>query len=773
MAVLALTALLVVWGPFGGDAGPVGQPRADATSLKAENAPSAHSIGTAGFAGDAVGGGARLEIVAGKPQRQRKTRPWHDETLYFPGASVGDSPSTLEFDFSETLVKQCLRGHFDEAVKLLPLSFAPGLNPQEFLVTGDYNSDWFAYKRSSNYWILKYWQDIRPSLVRTKQDVFGTAQQFESCAIVGNSGNLLKSSHGEDIDRHQRVFRFNLAPAGGMYTDFVGSQTHFRIFNNKQSRTMARGGVVRLDTANSPVEAIPRDENATLVIGRFLIKELADRLKQMRRMMDQDDVLRTNKLALMDHRFLDFSNEILMQFKRCTEIRSGEHMTGKNHSATSGMTVVLGALHMCKHVTTYGIGERESSFLRRHFHYYRDNERGFAEHFRAEMKAKNVSYTGFGHANFIAHSFDGETGFLEALAKAGILRHCTDRGCQGRELPWRSESSGVETLEHEGARISDAPTPQSFHFSEELQGICRRRAFADAVTKLPLSLPLGMDPQGLVLTQDSDSGFLKVDDDLAPLWPKLKAEMVHSKRDVFGDAALYESCAVVGSSSGLLKASHGREIDKHDVVFRFGQAPAGEPYADHVGSTTHFRILGNTAFKTMSHAVQMQQTGEQHEVAPEVDNATLILYRCSADDVESRFEELWRSLAKRPQKQKVTIMDKRFFLHAAGVLDAFLSCEAVRYQRKNHSVNERASSYPSGELVLTLGAMHLCKHVSVYGVAERQSSFVRHHAKYYQSSPLSESQPPEVERLLLTALADAGLLRHCSWEGCRGKTLRG
>lgn len=43
-----------------------------------------------------------------------------------------------------------------------------------------------------------------------------------------------------------------------MYTDFVGSQTHFRIFNNKQSRTMARGGVVRLDTANSPVEAIPR-----------------------------------------------------------------------------------------------------------------------------------------------------------------------------------------------------------------------------------------------------------------------------------------------------------------------------------------------------------------------------------------------------------------------------------------------------------------------------------------------------------------------------------
>ena len=50
------------------------------------------------------------------------------------------------------------------------------------------------------------------------------------CAIVGNSGALLNSSHGKLIDSHDYVIRFNLAPTEG-YENHVGTKTSLRIVN--------------------------------------------------------------------------------------------------------------------------------------------------------------------------------------------------------------------------------------------------------------------------------------------------------------------------------------------------------------------------------------------------------------------------------------------------------------------------------------------------------------------------------------------------------------
>uniref|UniRef100_A0A6T7WP01 EGF-like domain-containing protein n=1 Tax=Pyramimonas obovata TaxID=1411642 RepID=A0A6T7WP01_9CHLO len=55
---------------------------------------------------------------------------------------------------------------------------------------------------------------------------------FKSCAVVGSSGILLLYDHGDEIDNHDAVFRFNSAPTRG-YESKVGSRTTVRLTNSR------------------------------------------------------------------------------------------------------------------------------------------------------------------------------------------------------------------------------------------------------------------------------------------------------------------------------------------------------------------------------------------------------------------------------------------------------------------------------------------------------------------------------------------------------------
>ncbi|KAF0892999.1 hypothetical protein E2562_021301 [Oryza meyeriana var. granulata] len=62
----------------------------------------------------------------------------------------------------------------------------------------------------------------------------GEARRYASCAVVGNSGILLASEHGELIDGHELVIRLNNAPAGrnGRYARHVGARTGLAFLNS-------------------------------------------------------------------------------------------------------------------------------------------------------------------------------------------------------------------------------------------------------------------------------------------------------------------------------------------------------------------------------------------------------------------------------------------------------------------------------------------------------------------------------------------------------------
>ncbi|XP_072170678.1 alpha-2,8-sialyltransferase 8B-like [Diadema setosum] len=74
--------------------------------------------------------------------------------------------------------------------------------------------------------------DKSPRPSKLVSDTF--TERPRRCAIVGNSGILLGSQCGKDIDTHDFVLRMNLAPFGRDYADDVGSRTTMTTMNRVQ-----------------------------------------------------------------------------------------------------------------------------------------------------------------------------------------------------------------------------------------------------------------------------------------------------------------------------------------------------------------------------------------------------------------------------------------------------------------------------------------------------------------------------------------------------------
>ncbi|PSR89426.1 Sialyltransferase-like protein [Actinidia chinensis var. chinensis] len=62
-------------------------------------------------------------------------------------------------------------------------------------------------------------------------------RQFGRCAVVGNSGDLLKTRFGKEIDGYDIVVRENGAPIQN-YTDYVGRKSTFRLLNRGSAKAL-------------------------------------------------------------------------------------------------------------------------------------------------------------------------------------------------------------------------------------------------------------------------------------------------------------------------------------------------------------------------------------------------------------------------------------------------------------------------------------------------------------------------------------------------------
>nr|DAD30448.1 TPA_asm: hypothetical protein HUJ06_009299 [Nelumbo nucifera] len=75
-------------------------------------------------------------------------------------------------------------------------------------------------------------------------------RQFDRCAVIGNSGDLLKTRFGHEIDHYDAVVRENGAPIQN-YTEYVGRKSTFRLLNRGSAKALDK--VAELDETEKEV----------------------------------------------------------------------------------------------------------------------------------------------------------------------------------------------------------------------------------------------------------------------------------------------------------------------------------------------------------------------------------------------------------------------------------------------------------------------------------------------------------------------------------------
>jgi len=151
---------------------------------------------------------------------------------------------------------------------------------------------------------------------------------FESCAVVGSSGHMLKFQNGREIDAHEMVFRFNSAPTLG-FEKHVGMKTTHRLTNTRNF------GFRESDAENVYIH----------------IRNAAS-LKMLMRRRQHNPLEKIYSVHPAWHRYMD---------------RTFKYLT------TSGLNGIMLALHRCRRVNLYGFHVHPE--MGAIYHYYNPDDK--------------------------------------------------------------------------------------------------------------------------------------------------------------------------------------------------------------------------------------------------------------------------------------------------------------------------------------------------------------------------------------------------------------
>ncbi|MFS7989569.1 putative beta-galactoside alpha-2,3-sialyltransferase [Helianthus anomalus] len=185
---------------------------------------------------------------------------------------------------------------------------------------------------------------------------WGSNSKFKTCAVVGNSGILLKSDLGSVIDDHEFVIRLNNARTSG-YERNVGSKTSLSFVNSNILHTCAR---------RERCFCHPYGEKVPIMMY----------MCQMMHFIDYVVCGESHKARLLvtDPRFDILCARIVKYYSvsrfvketgKPLEAWAGSH-DGSSFHYSSGMQAVMLALGICEKVSIFGFGKSDSA--KHHYH---------------------------------------------------------------------------------------------------------------------------------------------------------------------------------------------------------------------------------------------------------------------------------------------------------------------------------------------------------------------------------------------------------------------
>lgn len=169
-----------------------------------------------------------------------------------------------------------------------------------------------------------------------------SSSRCRSCAVVGNSGNLIGSHYGALIDSNDFIIRMNQGPTAGFERDVGSITTHRLIY---------------------PESAVDMDNNTHLVMVPFKILDLqwlisiftTKHIDQTYMYVKPSLKADKNKVLILHPAFIKYIYESWLQ-------RQGRY-------PSTGFISVVFALHICDEVNVFGFGATPDNA----WHHYFDN----------------------------------------------------------------------------------------------------------------------------------------------------------------------------------------------------------------------------------------------------------------------------------------------------------------------------------------------------------------------------------------------------------------
>ncbi|KAD3337144.1 hypothetical protein E3N88_32664 [Mikania micrantha] len=225
---------------------------------------------------------------------------------------------------------------------------------------------WLDFRRYLQTWWRnhRFQPDVMSDLINTikipKTNVSASnsnsKSKYKTCAVVGNSGILLKTDLGGLIDNHEFVIRLNNARTSG-YERNVGSKTSLSFVNSNILHMCAR---------RETCSCHPYGEHVPIMMY----------MCQMIHFLDYVVCNTSHKAPLLitDPRFDILCARIVKYYSISRFVRdtgksldawAGSH-DGSNFHYSSGMQAVMLALGICEKVSIFGFGKSDSA--KHHYH---------------------------------------------------------------------------------------------------------------------------------------------------------------------------------------------------------------------------------------------------------------------------------------------------------------------------------------------------------------------------------------------------------------------